>query len=54
MLDLKLHRDIELVPLRRVIDISGDGPNNTGRGVTLARDEAVAQGVTINGLPFMV
>jgi hypothetical protein len=40
--------------LRRVIDISGDGPNNTGRIVTLARDEAVGKGITINGLPFML
>jgi hypothetical protein len=38
----------------RVIDISGDGPNNAGRTVTLARDEAVAKGITINGLPFML
>ena len=37
-----------------MIDISGDGPNNTGRIVTLARNEAVAQGITINGLPFML
>jgi hypothetical protein len=35
---------------RRTIDISGDGTNNSGADVTLARDEAVAQGVTINGL----
>lgn len=41
-------------PVRRVIDVSGDGPNNTGRMVTSARDDAVAQGVTINGLPFML
>ncbi len=39
---------------RRVIDISGDGANNQGRSVTAARDEAVAQGVTINGLPIML
>ncbi|WP_407936797.1 DUF1194 domain-containing protein [Jiella pelagia] len=39
--------------LRRVIDISGDGPNNQGRMVTLARDGAVAAGITINGLPLM-
>ncbi|MDF2234411.1 DUF1194 domain-containing protein [Albimonas sp. CAU 1670] len=39
---------------RRVIDISGDGPNNAGRPVTQARDEAVAQGVVINGLPLML
>jgi Protein of unknown function (DUF1194) len=35
---------------RRTIDISGDGTNNAGRDVSLARDEALAQGVTINGL----
>jgi hypothetical protein len=40
--------------VRQVIDISGDGPNNQGRTVTLARDEAVAQGITINGLPIML
>jgi hypothetical protein len=40
--------------LRRVIDISGDGPNNNGLPVTLARDEAVRKGVTINGLPIMI
>jgi hypothetical protein len=39
---------------RRVIDISGDGPNNQGGLVTRARDAAVADGVTINGLPLMV
>jgi hypothetical protein len=38
---------------RRVIDISGDGPNNWGELVTSARDRAIAQGITINGLPIM-
>ena len=38
---------------RHVIDISGDGTNNSGRDVTLARDEAVARGVTINGLVIL-
>lgn len=38
---------------RRTIDISGDGTNNSGRDVTLARDEAVATGVTINGLVIL-
>jgi hypothetical protein len=38
---------------RRVIDISGDGPNNTGRLVNEARDEAVAKRIVINGLPIM-
>jgi hypothetical protein len=38
---------------RRVIDISGDGSNNRGRPVTFARDEAVAAGIGINGLPIL-
>jgi hypothetical protein len=38
---------------KRVIDISGDGPNNQGAPVTGARDAAVAQGIVINGLPLM-
>ncbi|HVG51477.1 MAG TPA: DUF1194 domain-containing protein [Xanthobacteraceae bacterium] len=38
---------------RRTIDISGDGTNNSGRDVTLARDEVVAKGVTINGLVIL-
>jgi hypothetical protein len=38
---------------RRVIDISGDGHNNRGRPVEYARDEAVAAGITINGLPIV-
>jgi hypothetical protein len=40
-------------PIRRVIDISGDGPNNDGPSVATARDRAVAAGITINGLPIM-
>jgi hypothetical protein len=40
--------------LRRVIDISGDGPNNNGSPVTLARDAAIQKGIVINGLPIMV
>jgi hypothetical protein len=40
--------------LRRVIDISGDGPNNNGSPVTLARDTALEKGIVINGLPIMV
>lgn len=38
---------------RRVIDVSGDGANNSGRAVTRARDEAVQDGVSINGLPIL-
>jgi len=38
---------------KRIIDISGDGTNNAGRAVTEARDQAVAAGVTINGLAII-
>ena len=38
---------------RRVIDISADGVNNSGRPAEVARDEAVAQGIIINGLPII-
>jgi hypothetical protein len=40
--------------LRRVIDISGDGANNAGVPVTIARDGATADGITINGLPILL
>lgn len=39
--------------LRRVIDISGDGPNNMGRPVLRARDAVLSRGIIINGLPLM-
>lgn len=38
---------------RRTIDVSGDGTNNSGRDVAAARDEALAQGVVINGLVIL-
>ena len=38
---------------RRVIDISGDGNNNSGRSVTDARDEALAKDITINALVIL-
>lgn len=40
--------------LRRVIDVSGDGPNNSGPLVVPQRDDIVAAGITINGLPLML
>src|SRR5262245_31282417 len=39
---------------RRVIDISGDGPNNSGVPVTPVRDELVSRGIVINGLPIVL
>jgi hypothetical protein len=38
---------------RRIIDVSGDGTNNSGRAITEARDEAIGRGVTINGLAII-
>jgi hypothetical protein len=38
---------------RNVIDVSGDGVNNQGRSISDARDQAVAQGIVINGLPIL-
>ena len=40
--------------MRRVIDVSGDGANNQGQLVVPTRDEVLAQGITINGLPIML
>ena len=39
---------------RKVIDVSGDGPNNQGVPVVRAREEALRRGITINGLPIML
>lgn len=39
--------------MRKVIDVSGDGMNNNGYPVQLARDQAVAKGITVNGLPIL-
>jgi hypothetical protein len=49
-------RQLERAPYsseRRVVDISGDGNNNSGRPVTDARDEALAKGITINALVIL-
>ncbi len=40
--------------IRRVIDVSGDGANNSGQLVVVARDEVLGKGITINGLPIML
>jgi len=49
-----LFADSEFTSDRRVIDISGDGPNNMGPPVVPARDTALSRGITINGLPIMI
>lgn len=40
--------------VRKVIDVSGDGPNNQGGKVTEFRDKVISAGITINGLPLMI
>jgi hypothetical protein len=40
--------------LRRVVDVSGDGPNNQGAPIHLVRDKVVQKGIVINGLPIMI
>jgi hypothetical protein len=51
---VRLLTESDLDPVRQVIDISGDGVNNQGRSATQARDQAVAEGITINGLPLLL
>lgn len=40
--------------LRRVIDVSGDGPNNMGPPVAATRDQVIGSGIVINGLPIVL
>lgn len=51
---VELLEEADVEAIRRVIDVSGDGPNNDGRPVLAARADALAQGITINGLPVML
>ena len=51
---IRLFAELGHEPLRRVIDISGDGPNNDGPKVTSMRDRAAAEGIAINGPPIMI
>ncbi len=50
----RLFEDNGFEGLRRVIDVSGDGPNNMGVSVTFVRDLILADGIIINGLPIMI
>ena len=49
-----LFDDNDFDSFRRVIDVSGDGPNNIGMPVIAARDAAVMNGITVNGLPILI
>ena len=43
----------DIVATRRVIDVTGDGPNNDGNSMTEAHEKTIAQGIVVNGLPVM-
>lgn len=51
---VKLLENSGLRSQRRVIDVSGDGTNNNGPHVEIARDEVLSRGIVINGLPLML
>ena len=51
---VKMQEESGVSAVRRVIDVSGDGPNNQGRSVLAARADAIARNITINGLPIML
>lgn len=50
---VKLFRSTDFEPARKVIDVSGDGYSDFGRPIAVSRDDAVAAGITINGLAVM-
>lgn len=43
----------DIIANRRVIDVSGDGPNNDGGPLKEVRDKTIANGIVVNGLPIM-
>ena len=50
----RMMNDLPFRALRRVIDVSGDGPNNAGAAVEPVRDRILADGIIINGLPILL
>ena len=46
-------RDNDFDGRRQVIDVSGDGPDRDGIPARMGRDRAVAEKMTVNGLPIM-
>lgn len=50
----RLIENAQYKPLKKAIDVSGDGPNNNGLPVLTARDDVVRRGITINGLPILI
>ncbi|MGG6495389.1 UNVERIFIED_CONTAM: DUF1194 domain-containing protein, partial [Bacteroidetes bacterium 56_B9] len=54
MYSLKLFDELPFEARRRVIDVSGDGPNNDGPHIEGPRDDVLSRGITINGLPLLI
>ena len=54
LLAQRLFEQSHVQGLRRVIDVSGDGPNNSGSRIDHARDRLVAAGVIVNGLAIRI
>jgi hypothetical protein len=53
---LEAQRMLDSTPFpatHRIVDVSGDGMNNVGTQITAARDQLIADGITINGLPIL-
>lgn len=51
---IKSIRDNGFTGRRRVIDLSGDGPDRNGLPAAIGRDAAIAAGITVNGLPILI
>ena len=49
----RMLEDNDYEGVKQVIDVSGDGPNNEGRRVDQVRDQVMAKGIIINGLPIV-
>jgi hypothetical protein len=54
MQSMRLFEQSPFRSLRKVIDISGDGPNNEGPVIAGVRQEALERGIVINGLPILI
>jgi hypothetical protein len=50
---LLLGSDKDIIATRKVIDVSGDGPNNAGYPMTEVHDRVIGERVVVNGLPVM-
>ncbi|MFO1184893.1 MAG: DUF1194 domain-containing protein [Bauldia sp.] len=54
LMSMRLFDQGSFQAIKKTIDVSGDGANNNGPPVTVARDQVLAKGISINGLPIMI